>query len=52
MKFLNNMSKNTTDVIGAIIAVTIFWFSIQFFIDPDLMQDNNTTIIKTEQKSD
>ncbi len=50
MKFLNNMSKNTSDVIGAIIAVTIFWFSIQFFIDPDVTPENKETTTSIEKK--
>ena len=29
LNFLNNMSKTTTDVIGAIIAVIIFWIAVQ-----------------------
>lgn len=52
MKFLNNMSKTTTDVLGAIIAVTIFWFSLQFFINTDeILQDSKTSIV-TEKKED
>ncbi len=56
MKFLNNLSKTTTDVLGAIIAVIIFWVGIQYFINPDFLieheEASKQTTIELEKKKD
>ena len=44
------MSKTTTDVIGAIIAVIIFWVSVQYFIGDDNFVGDDKDIQKEEKK--
>ena len=46
MKFLYN--KTVTDVLGAIIAVTIFWIAVQIFTDFDMNAEVDTPKNSTE----
>jgi len=55
LKFLNNLSKSTTDVIGAIIAIIIFWVGVQYFVDFDVTQEyqeHNKTSIEIQEKKE
>lgn len=44
------MSKNTSDVIGAVLAVIIFWIGIQYFISPDLSGTYEEPKIEIQEK--
>ena len=50
MKFLNNLSKSTTDVIGAIIAIIIFWVGVQYFVDFDVTNEQNGAPVEIQEK--